>query len=46
MEFLVLRFDIGLALHAPYDTGKSGYFNIPNLWNDGTALHFAVGYPF
>lgn len=46
MEFLVLRFDVGLALHAPYDTGKSGYFNIPNLWRDGKAFHFSVGYPF
>ena len=46
MEFLVLRLDVGLALHAPYATGKSGYFNIPNLWRGGTAFHFAVGYPF
>lgn len=46
MEFLVLRLDLGLAIHAPYDTGKSGYFNIPNIWKDGKAIHFAVGYPF
>ena len=46
MEFLVLRLDVGLAIHAPYDTGKSGYYNIPNLWRDGTSIHFAVGYPF
>ena len=46
MEFLVLRFDMGLALHAPYDTGKAGYFNIPNIWRDGKAFHFSVGYPF
>ena len=46
MEFLVLRLDVGLAIHAPYDTGKSGYYNIPNLWKDGTSIHFAVGYPF
>ena len=46
LEFLVLRFDIGVAIHAPYETGKSGYYNIPRFWKDGVALHFAVGYPF
>ena len=46
MDFLVLRFDVGVAIHAPYDTGKSGYYNIPRFWKDGVALHFAVGYPF
>jgi len=46
MDFLVLRFDIGVAIHAPYDTGKSGYYNIPRFWKDGVAFHFAVGYPF
>lgn len=45
MGFLVLRLDWGLGLHAPYDTGKSGYFNLPK-WNDAMALHFAIGYPF
>ena len=45
MGFLVLRLDWGLGLHAPYDTGKSGYFNMPK-WNDSMALHFAIGYPF
>lgn len=45
MDFLVLRLDWGLGLHAPYDTGKSGYFNLPK-WNDAMALHFAIGYPF
>lgn len=46
LDFLVLRFDVGIAIHAPYDTGKSGYYNIRNWWKDGIALHFAVGYPF
>lgn len=45
MSFLVFRLDLGLGLHAPYDTGKSGYFNLPK-WNDAMALHFAIGYPF
>lgn len=45
LDFLVLRLDLGVALHAPYDTGKSGYFNIPRF-KDALALHFAIGYPF
>ena len=40
LEFLVLRFDLGIALHAPYDTGKSGYYNIPKF-KDGLGFHFA-----
>ena len=42
---LVLRVDFGLGLHAPYDTGRSGYFNL-NPFKDGFAWHFAIGYPF
>lgn len=45
LEFLVLRLDLGIALHVPYDTGKSGYYNIPKF-RDGMGLHFAIGYPF
>ena len=45
LEFLVLRFDLGVALHVPYDTGKSGYYNIPKF-RDGLGFHFAIGYPF
>ena len=45
MDFLVIRIDWGLALHAPYDTGKKGYFNI-NRFKDAHTLHFAIGYPF
>ena len=45
LDFLVLRFDVGVALHAPYDTGKSGYFNIPRF-KDALGFHLAVGYPF
>ena len=45
MDFLVFRLDCGVALHAPYDTGRSGYYNIPKF-SDGLALHFAIGYPF
>lgn len=45
MDFLVFRLDLGMGLHDPYDTGKSGYYNIPRF-KDGLALHFAIGYPF
>lgn len=45
MEFLVLRLDLGIALHNPYKTEKKGYYNIPNF-KDGLSLHFAIGYPF
>lgn len=45
MGFLVLRLDLGIALHDPADTHKSGYYNI-RKFSDGLALHFAVGYPF
>jgi outer membrane protein assembly factor BamA len=45
LTFLVVRLDLGIALHAPYETGKSGYYNIPKF-KDGLGLHFAIGYPF
>jgi len=45
MDMLVVRADLGIALHAPYDTGKSGYFNIARF-KDGWAFHLAIGYPF
>ena len=45
LGFLVVRVDWGLALHLPYDTGRSGYFNIRHF-GDAQALHFAIGYPF
>jgi len=45
LDFLVLRLDLGVGLHAPYDTGKSGFFNLPKF-KDALALHFAIGYPF
>ena len=44
LTFLVIRLDLGVALHAPYDTGKRGYYNIPKF-KDGLGLHFAIGYP-
>lgn len=45
LEFLVLRLDLGIGIHAPYETSRKGYYNIPKF-KDGLGLHFAVGYPF
>lgn len=45
LTFLVIRLDMGVAIHVPYETGKSGYYNIPKF-KDGLGLHFAIGYPF
>ena len=45
LEFLVIRFDLGIGIHAPYDTGKTGYYNMPSF-GKSLGYHFAVGYPF
>jgi len=45
LDFIVLRFDVGVGIHAPYDTGKSGYYNMPHFWKS-LGYHFAIGYPF
>lgn len=45
LDFLVFRLDLGIALHDPYETGKTGYYNVPKF-KESTALHFAIGYPF
>lgn len=45
LDFLVIRFDVGIGLHAPYQTSKSGFYNIERF-KDGLGLHFAIGYPF
>jgi outer membrane protein assembly factor BamA len=45
LDFFVIRLDWGIGIHLPYDTGKSGFYNIPKF-RDGQALHLAIGYPF
>jgi outer membrane protein assembly factor BamA len=45
MSFLVLRLDLGVAIHDPADNHRSGYYNI-GKFKDGLTLHFAIGYPF
>ena len=45
MDMLVVRGDLGIGIHAPYDTGKSGYYNMSSFKNS-LAFHLAIGYPF
>ncbi|MGM9621168.1 MAG: BamA/TamA family outer membrane protein [Bacteroidaceae bacterium] len=45
LDFLVIRFDVGVGLHAPYDTGKSGYYNMTRF-SRSLGYHLAIGYPF
>lgn len=42
---LVVRGDLGIGIHAPYNTGKSGYYNM-NSFGKSLAFHLAIGYPF
>ncbi|MBQ9636457.1 MAG: BamA/TamA family outer membrane protein [Prevotella sp.] len=45
LEFLILRLDWGVGLHLPYETTRSGFYNIDRFGRYQT-LHFAIGYPF
>ena len=45
MGMLVIRADLGIGLHLPYETSNEGWYNIPKF-KDGLALHLAIGYPF
>lgn len=45
LQFLVIRLDVGIGLHLPYDTGKPSYYNIPKF-GDAIGVHLAIGYPF
>ena len=42
---LVIRGDLGVGIHLPYDTGKKGYYNMTSFKNS-LAFHLAIGYPF
>ena len=42
---IVVRGDLGIGLHAPYDTGKRGYFNMESF-KKSLSFHLAIGYPF
>ena len=45
MDVLVLRADLGIGIHAPYETGRNGYYNMTSF-KDSLAFHLAIGYPF
>ena len=45
ISMLVVRADLGIGIHAPYDTGRSGYYNMTSFGNS-LAFHLAIGYPF
>lgn len=45
LGFFMVRFDWGVGLHVPYETGKSGFYNITKF-RDAQAFHFAIGLPF
>ena len=42
---LVLRGDLGVGIHAPYATGRRGYYNMESF-GKSLAFHLAIGYPF
>ena len=45
ISMFVIRGDLGIGLHAPYNTGNHGYFNLPSF-KKSLAFHLAIGYPF
>ncbi|MDE7427351.1 MAG: BamA/TamA family outer membrane protein [Muribaculaceae bacterium] len=42
---LVLRGDLGIGIHAPYETSRHGYYNMESF-KKSLAFHLAIGYPF
>ncbi len=45
MGMIVVRGDLGIGIHAPWDTGRSGYYNMTSFGRS-LAFHLAIGYPF
>lgn len=45
ISMLVLRLDLGVGIHAPYETRRKGYYNMESF-GKSLALHLAIGYPF
>lgn len=45
ISMLVIRADLGIGIHCPYDTGKRGYYNMESF-GKSLAFHLAIGYPF
>jgi outer membrane protein assembly factor BamA len=45
LSMIVVRGDLGIGIHAPYDTGRGGYYNMTSF-SHSLAFHLAIGYPF
>lgn len=45
ISMIVIRGDLGIGIHAPYNTGRHGYYNMTSFGNS-LAFHLAIGYPF
>lgn len=45
LKLLLLRCDVGIPLHIPYPTERTGYYNIPHFTRS-LCLHLGVGFPF
>lgn len=45
ISMLIIRGDLGIGIHAPYNTGKHGYYNMESF-KKSLAFHLAIGYPF
>lgn len=45
MGMFVIRLDWGIGLHVPYDSSRSGFYNVESF-KDAQSIHLAVGYPF
>lgn len=45
ISMLIIRGDLGIGIHAPYETNKHGYYNMESF-RKSLAFHLAIGYPF
>ncbi len=45
ITFLIIRADLGIGLHAPYNNDKPHYYNMESFGRS-LAFHLAIGYPF
>lgn len=45
MGMIVVRGDLGIGIHLPYDTGRNGYYNMEKF-GKSLAFNLAIGYPF
>ncbi len=41
----MIRVDWGVGLHVPYETGRTGFYNVDSF-RDAQTLHLAIGLPF